>query len=275
MIEVTGPKRRKSGPFVPANAIRKPDAAAASNFAARHFAAKRAGFLLREYARQQVSSTDSVPSAESGLTMGEAVEDLVSIDEIVEISSIDEPPITNGISPDDVARQVAEAEQRGREAGQAELVAALDQAIAALDAAGRAVNEAHGNLERRLIVPLAQASFHIGSELARQVLTDAGGLQRYLEAVTAALQPGGVESDTTASAAALEVRLNPEDLAVLERASIRPASLTLIADPLVPRAGAIASSENKVVDDRFENRVRFAKEAVLAAAADLLREAPS
>jgi hypothetical protein len=29
------------------------------------------------------------------------------------------------------------------------------------------------------------------------------------------------------------------------------------------------------VDDRFENRVRFAKEAVLSAAADLLRETPS
>jgi flagellar biosynthesis/type III secretory pathway protein FliH len=73
----------------------------------------------------------------------------------------------------------------------------------------------------------------------------------------------------------VEVRVNPEDLAVLERASLRPSSITLIADPLVPRSGAIASSENKVVDDRFENRIRFAKEAVLAAAADLLREAPS
>jgi len=43
----------------------------------------------------------------------------------------------------------------------------------------------------------------------------------------------------------------------------------------VPRAGAIASSADKVVDDRFENRIRATQEAVLAAAADLLRETPA
>jgi len=180
-----------------------------------------------------------------------------------------------GVSAEEVERLVAEAEQRGREAGKAELVTALDHAIAALDAAGRAVSDAQADLERRSIVPLAQASFHIGSELARQVLSDAAGLQRYLEAVTSAIQPNVGEAESPASMAKLEVRLNPEDLALLERASFKPSSITLISDPLVPRAGAIASSENKVVDDRFENRVRFAKEAVLAAAADLLREAPA
>ena len=126
-----------------------------------------------------------------------------------------------------------------------------------------------------MMVPLAQASLQIGSELARQALADASGLQRYLESVTTALQPGNSDADPAAVKPVVEVRVNPEDLAVLERASLRPSSITLIADPLVPRSGAIASSENKVVDDRFENRIRFAKEAVLAAAADLLREAPS
>lgn len=126
-----------------------------------------------------------------------------------------------------------------------------------------------------MVVPLAQASLQIGSELARQVLADASGLQRYLESVTTALQPGNSDSDLPAAMSMVEVRVNPEDLAVLERASSRPSSITFIPDPLVPRSGAIASCENKVVDDRFENRMRFAKEVVLATAADLLREAPS
>lgn len=276
MIDLTNPQRRKPGPFVPANSIRKPEAAAASHFAARHFAAKRAGFLLREYARQQETTEEGAVQAEAVAMVSDGSDDIPSYEAVAEITRDTqlESMATLGVSVEEVERRVAEAEQRGREAGQAELVAALDQAIAALDAAGRAVNDAHADLERRWVVPLAQASFHIGSELARQALADASGLQRYLDAVTAAIRPSGADTDSAPSAA-LEVRMNPEDLAVLERASVRPTSLTLVADPVVPRAGAIASSENKVVDDRFENRVRFAKEAVLAAAADLLREAPS
>lgn len=274
MIDSRSSQARKPGPFIPANTIRKPEAEAASQFSARHFAAKRAGFLLREYARQQESAPQS-QAEDSSETFGVAAEGFLPDDMLVEIPAEAVASAAIGISEEEVARLVAEAEQRGREIGQAELVAALDQAIAALDAAGRAVSDAQADLERRWVVPLAQASFHIGSELARQVLADAQGLQRYLEAVTAAIQPAGAEADSALSFPALEVRMNPEDLAVLERSAVKPSSITFVSDPLVPRAGAIASSENKVVDDRFENRVRFAKEAVLAAAADLLREAPA
>ena len=259
MSEAVSSRRHKRVPFVPVNTIRQSDVDPAGRFARRHFAVERAGFILREYARQQED-----PSASP-----------VRVEEQPAAAESSPPPPPSGISQEEVDRYVAEAEQRGRELAQAEWVAALDQAIAALDAAGRAVGDAQRDLERRMVVPLAQASLQIGSELARQVLTDAPGLQRYLESVMTALQSGSSDSLPSSVQPTVEVRINPEDLAVLERASQRPSSVSFISDPLVPRAGAIASSENKVVDDRFENRMRFAREAVLAAAADVLREAPS
>jgi hypothetical protein len=270
-------RRHTRVPFAPVNSIRKPDADPAGQFAARHFAVKRAGFILREYARQQEDPRTTVASDDAQSTTLQSSKESAR-DELVADGSFESatsPQPISGISQDEVDRRVAEAEQRGRELAQAEWVAALDHAIAALDAAGRAVGDAQRDLERRMVVPLAQASLQIGSELARQALAEGPGLQRYLESVTAALQPGPTDSHSSSTHPSVEVRINPEDLAVLERASQRPSSITFISDPLVPRAGAIASSENKVVDDRFENRMRFAKEAVLAAAADLLREAPS
>jgi hypothetical protein len=270
-------RRHKRVPFAPVNSIRKPDADPAGQFAARHFAVKRAGFILREYARQQEDPRTAVTSDDAQSTTLQSLKESSRDELVADVSfeSATSPQPISGISQEEVDRRVAEAEQRGRELAQAEWVAALDHAIAALDSAGRAVGDAQRDLERRMVVPLAQASLQIGSELARQVLAGGPGLQRYLESVTAALQPSPADSQSSSTHPSVEVRINPEDLAVLERASQRPSSVTFISDPLVPRSGAIASSENKVVDDRFENRMRFAKEAVLAAAADLLREAPS
>ena len=169
-------------------------------------------------------------------------------------------------SQEEIDQLVAAAERRGRDLAQAEFVVSLDQALAVLESIGRVVAETHADLERRLVVPLAQASFRIGNELARQTLSDAAGLSRYLDAVVAAV-------DLPVGDAVLEVRL-PQDFELLGRSRVTSPSLRLIADPLVPRAGAIASSADKVVDDRFENRLRATQEAVLAVAADLLREVP-
>jgi flagellar biosynthesis/type III secretory pathway protein FliH len=275
--EQTNSRRHKRAPFVPVDTLRKSEADPTGQFAARHFAVKRAGFILREYARQQEGPLSaSINDDAQTATIGSSIELPTSefVNDLSANSSTSGQP-ASGIPQEEVDRLVAEAEQRGRDSAQAEWIATLDQAIAALDAAGRAVGDAHRDLERRMVVPLAQASLQIGSELARQILADASGLQRYIESVIATIQPGNTDADLSAATAMVEVRVNPEDLALLERASLRPSSITFIADPLVPRAGAIASSENKVVDDRFENRLRFAKEAVLATAADVLREAPS
>lgn len=269
MADPTSKLLKQPGPFVPFGPMCRPDPSSTPNFAARHFAAKRAGFLLREHRRQQAVPSDDAPV----VATSDAVADVQTVEQVQ--GSAGALASSPGIPLEEVERRVAEAERRGRDEGQAALAAALDQAISALDAAGRAVAEAHRDLERRWIVPLAQASLHIGSELARQVLTEPAGLQRYLETVTAAIGAGGADLGSVAAAIPIQVRLNPEDLAVLENASIRPSAIRLVADPLVPRSGAIVSSDDKVVDDRFENRMRFAKEAVFAAAADLLREAPS
>jgi hypothetical protein len=43
----------------------------------------------------------------------------------------------------------------------------------------------------------------------------------------------------------------------------------------VPAAGVIVTGGDKVVDDRFENRLRDMREAVLAAVAELQRESLS
>lgn len=277
MIDHSASALRQRGAFVPASSVRRHDAPAAATFAARHFAAKRAGFLLREYARQRDNPGEALPELAvitPGNAFGDESFEFEPIgDEPIEIVAIEDN--SAGPSTEEIEQRIAEAEQRGRELAQAELAAALDQAMAALDAAGRAIAETNADLERRLVVPLAQASFSIGSELARQVLADGEGLQRYLAAVSAAVNPQGTEPASTNGIAALEVRLNPEDLAVLELASIRPSSLRLVADPLVPRAGVIATGGDKVVDDRLENRLREMREAVLSAAADLLREAPA
>jgi len=184
-----------------------------------------------------------------------------SVDGTVDQSSVGSP------SQEAIDQLVLEAEQRGRDLAQAEFVLSLDQALAVLESIGRVVAEAHADLERRLVVPLAQASFRIGNELARQTLSDPAGLSRYLDAVVEAV-------DLPVGDAVLEVRLNPQDFELLGRSRVTSPSLRLIADPLVPRAGAIASSADKVVDDRFENRLRATQEAVLAVAADLLREVP-
>ncbi len=244
--------------FVPAESVRQGDDSAGTAFSARHFAVRRAGFLLREYARQQDPAGD-LSSGAATASMGGSVDG--TVDQSRMMSSVGSP------SQEAIDQLVLEAEQRGRDLAQAEFVLSLDQALAVLESIGRVVAEAHADLERRLVVPLAQASFRIGNELARQTLSDAAGLSRYLDAVVEAV-------DLPVGDAVLEVRLNPQDFELLGRSRVTSPSLRLIADPLVPRAGAIASSADKVVDDRFENRLRATQEAVLAVAADLLREVP-
>ncbi len=244
--------------FVLTDSLRRADDPAVKAFAARHFAVRRAGFLLREYARQQDPVVD--PASGTGLAPAGG-SDGESADEAGAALDALRP------SAEEIDRLVAEAERRGREVAQAEFASSLDQAMAALESIGRVAAENHADLERRLVVPLAQASLRIGNELARQTLSDGPGLKRYLDAVIGAV-------DLPVGDAVLQVRMNPHDLELLGRSPIDSPSLRLIADPLVPRAGAIASSADKVVDDRFENRFRATQEAVLAAAADLLRETP-
>ena len=100
------PPRRQAG-FVPTESLQRARQPAEATFAARHFAAKRAGFLLRELARQQAS--DSVQAAVDGGDAAELSEITTGDGAFVPVE-VDIGFDTAGfVDPAEVARQVAEA----------------------------------------------------------------------------------------------------------------------------------------------------------------------
>jgi flagellar biosynthesis/type III secretory pathway protein FliH len=151
------------------------------------------------------------------------------------------------------------------------MASALDAAMIALDAAARELSEKQALLERDLVVPLARASLDIGAQIARQNLQSEVGLGRYLQVVQATLEES--LDSALGEGQVIIARLHPEDVALLERANERPVNIRLQSDPLVARGGVILGAGDKVIDDRFENRVREVREAALAAAAEVMRDA--
>ncbi len=269
MTDHSGPGKRVTGAFKPAGNIPRGQSGAQVIFAARHFAVRRAGFLLRELARQQETPVDAeLPEFVTITSAAEFTEGMVSGDAGIPLEVVSLAEMSGGMSADEHARLVAEAEERGRMTATNEFAAALDQAIAALDTAGRTLSQMQAEFERNMVVPLAQTSLRIASELARQVLADEKGMARYLESVSATLD----QSRTDDAVSLITIRMNPEDVALLDRASRKPEHLRLVVDAVVPRGGVIAASGDKVIDDRFENRFHEIREAVLAAMAELRRE---
>lgn len=259
-------------PFVASETLRRPDNDGSASFAARHFAIRRAGFLLREHAKQMAAPTlfaDDIatitPADDIPELLIEPI-DATSTDDLVDLM-----PIGVGPSEEEIEARIAEAEQRGRNAALAEMASALDAAMLALDAAARELSEKQAALEREMVVPLARASLDIGAQIARQNLHSEAGLERYLQMVQASLNDS-LESNLGEGQTVL-ARLHPEDLALLERANERPVHIRLQSDPLVARGGVILGAGDKVIDDRFENRVREVREAALAAAAEVMRDA--
>lgn len=271
MAETISGGLRSSGEFKPAGSFNRGKDAADATFAARHFAVRRAGFLLRELARQQEQPAESELPEFATITPAEVMVEAIAAGDASmprEVMSFDED--ASGVAAGEVDRLVAEAEERGRAKAAAEFASALDQAIAVLDAAGRTLSQMQDEFERNMVVPMTRATLHIASELARQILAGGDGFTRYLEAVTTSLDA----KDRDGTAERISVRVNPEDLAILERAPRKLESLRFVADAVVPRGGVIASSGDKVVDDRLENRLGEIREAVLSAAAELRREEP-
>lgn len=249
---------KAASPFRPSPSVKPRETDARSAFAARHFAARRAGFLLRELARQQ-QEAEAVP----------AIEDIQ--DAIIE-------PAEDFAATLEAERQAEEARhiqalqdayQRGRAEAFAEVSQGLDQAISALDAAARALAEREARLERELVVPLAKAGVDIGAQLARQKLATADGFATYLESVQEALR------DQEGDQVVVTAHLHPDDLALLDRGNVKPQHLRLLGDPLVSAGGVMLSATDQVIDDRFESRLREVREAALGAAADVLRLAPT
>ena len=259
---------RKTNPFVAATTLRRTDAEQESAaFASRHFAVRRAGFLLREYARQQ----ESTPTADVEMAV------IAPAQPAEPVAIQPAAPAVVGPSEDEIAARVAEAEERGRQQALAEVLGGLDAVISALDSAASELELQRRQLESSLVVPLAQASIDLGAQIARQRLATAEGLDAYIAEIEAALgetRPDDAVS-TTLQVVPLAARLNPEDVELLERATVKPRSIRWQADPLVSRGGVILGRGDKVIDDRFENRLREVREAALAAAAKLMHESQS
>jgi flagellar biosynthesis/type III secretory pathway protein FliH len=245
--------------FRPSPSVQRREIDPQNAFAARHFAARRAGFLLRELARQQEQATREPEIEEIQEAIIEPAEDF-------------EATLAAEREAEEARRQQAlsDAYQRGRDEAVAEIAVGLDQAILALDAAARALAEREARLERELIVPLAKAGVEIGAQLARQKLATSVGLNQYLESVQEALRGGDENGSLTVTA-----HLHPDDLALLDRGNIKPQHLRLLADPLVSAGGVMLSTTDQVIDDRFEGRLREVREAALGAAADILRLTPA
>jgi flagellar biosynthesis/type III secretory pathway protein FliH len=259
-------------PFVASETLRRRDNDGSASFAARHFAIRRAGFLLREHAKQMAAPAQFADDM-AIITPADDVPDLLieSIDSSSTEELVDLMPIGSGPSEEEIEAKIAEAERRGRNAALAEMASALDSAMLALDAAARELAERQAALEREMVVPLARASLDIGAQIARQNLQSEDGLARYLQVVQTSLHDA--LDSSLGEGQTILARLHPEDVSLLERANERPAHIHLQSDPLVARGGVILGAGDKVIDDRFENRVREIREAALAAAAEVMRDA--
>ena len=244
--------------FHPSPSVKKRETDPQNAFAARHFAARRAGSLLRGLARQQQQA--------------EREPELEEIQEaIIEPAEDFEATLMAERAAEEARQQQAlqDSYQRGREEAFAEVARGLDQAILALDAAARALAERQARLERDLVIPLAKSGVEIGAQLARQKLATPEGLTQYLESVQEALR------ERADAGATIIAHLHPEDLALLDRGQVKPQHLRLLSDPLVSAGGVMLSATDQVIDDRFESRLREVREAVLGASADVLRLAPA
>lgn len=249
---------KAASPFQPSPSVKRRETDVQSAFAARHFAARRAGFLLRELARQQ-QELEVTPILED--VQEAIIEPAENFEATLEAERHAEQQRQ--------AEALQEAYHRGRAEAFAELAQGLDQGILALDAAARALAERQARLERELIVPLAKAGVDIGAQLARQALSTPEGLAQYLGSVQDALRDREDES------VMITAHLHPDDVALLDRGQAKPQHLRLLADPLVSPGGVLLSATDQVIDDRFESRLREVREAALGAAADVLRLAPA
>jgi len=225
-------------------------------FSARSFAVDRAGFLLREFERQQSSS------------IGEAEASPVAA--VPALSAEEEQRLVDTAKMEQDARElqlrVDESYKRGREEALAQLGTALDTAISAMDEVARGFAARQQELELNLVVPLAKAAVEMAGQLARQRLAEPDALAAYVETVIASSAGPGNEVSGP-----MTVHMNPADIETLKRATTPLSHLSLVGDDLVVPGGASLRVMDKVVDDRFENRMRDVREAALAIAADLSR----
>jgi flagellar biosynthesis/type III secretory pathway protein FliH len=255
-----------------------------TGFSSKQFAANRAGFLLREYARQGIApSADNTQAG--GLSQGLNIAlqadpnntDAVTAEhldgqknqelrrqETLAALTVQVPEF----SAQGVAEQVNSAYQDGRNAALHEMQSAIDQAMIALASAADALATRYQELEQQLIVPVAKSGVELAGILARRQLAKPEILQAYLEQVLSSLS-------AHESTDVISVRMNPSDYQLLSGSLPAQTSLKLVEDAQVAAGGVLVSGGDQVIDDRFERRLREVQEAALAIAADVLRDQAS
>jgi len=255
-----------------------------NGFSSKQFAANRAGFLLREYARQGISPSDDI--SQSTVSSNTLDADLHNDQNHLSSTGVDQADqvearevrrqqtltaLTSHLpefSAQAVAEQVNNSYQDGRNSALQEMQSAIDQAMIALASAADALASRYNELERQLIVPVAKSGVELAGILARRQLATPESLQVYLDQVLSSLSVHDSKD-------VISVRMNPSDYQLLSGSLPAETSLKLIEDTQVGAGGVLVSGGDQVIDDRFERRLREVQEAALAVAADVLRDQAS
>ena len=232
-----------------------------SRFAAVHFAARRANFILREHVKATEESNELKIPQEEAKPAQERPEAVAK--------TLEELDPNLRLIPESVLEQkVKEAEERGRNKAITEMGASVESALTALSLAGQEYDLARRELEKNIVIPFSKACIAAAEKIARFALETEHGMERYLAAVEAEV----IQADRGAPEQEEKylIHLNSSDLNLLKNFSSERTSY-LVSDDAISRGGALIKFGDKIVDDRFDNRLREIKEKLLALVSDLMR----
>ena len=147
--------------------------------------------------------------------------------------------------------------QTEREQGERLVAAKMDRGVRVLNAAAVALDQrilpVLVNAESTLVACALQlAEAIIGTELSRNEPSARRALDRAMRAVDA--------GDT---AKAHSIRMNPDDLPLLDATTVRLSGVTLVADAQINRGDAIAEFSDGILDARIATALARAQEILL------------
>ena len=151
--------------------------------------------------------------------------------------------------------------QAEREQGERLVAAKMDRGVRVLNAAATALDQRRlpvlVDAENTLLACALQlAEAIIGNELSRTEASARRALDRAMRSVD--------DGDRTS---AHNIRMNPEDLPLLDATTVRLSGVTFISDAQIKRGDAIAEFNDGILDARIETALARAKEILLADAA--------
>ncbi|QAY60075.1 hypothetical protein ET475_08790 [Microbacterium protaetiae] len=149
-----------------------------------------------------------------------------------------------------VAAAGSEARRAARDEGQRRLVA---RAITTLHAAAEALHERTQQVSAATTDQVFARAIELATVIIAAELSDVEG------SASAAVRRALRSADP---ADVCEIRLNPDDLAALERLEVAPVGISLVADEQLARGDAIAVVDDGYVDARVDAALKRARRAV-------------